>query len=79
MNLKYHHDFTGKDNYVLPFVLVFQGSEDDLNEVCEFMERARYSPVSHYIGVRSQLTASTCSQTFHFRHRRDMLHCRIAF
>jgi hypothetical protein len=77
MKLKYYHDFTGKEEYPLPFVLVYRGTLLELAYVkhwcMDHLEDKTWTA-----GEVMQVDDQNWSCSFHFIEKSSALWCRMS-
>lgn len=76
MNLKHFHDFTNRDDYPLPFVLVYRGHEHELMDIG--LHCKMYCKTGEFVAMdMMQVSLRDWVQSFHFLHKSDAMFCKL--
>jgi hypothetical protein len=75
MNLKYQHDFTGDEDYPLPYVLVYRGTVTELMDVA--IHCRTYCQGEYAMMDMIQTEERMWGQSFHFLKKSDAMFCKL--
>lgn len=76
MRIKQQQDFTGDSRYPLPIVLVYRGTEDEL-EACSRWCKANIQG-DWTTGYIYAVDEKDYGQTFHFANKADAMLCKLS-